>query len=63
MKGSFSNSISTVNEASAIWGDDVLAKTIKEMLTIGPKRAMVMFSEMRMMKHLACLSFLIENKK
>lgn len=62
MEGSFSNKLSTVNEANGIWGEDVLAKTIKEMLTIGPRRAMVFFSDMHMMDHLACLSFLIENK-
>lgn len=36
--GSFSNKVSTILEAAALWGDDVLAKVIKEMMLHGPKK-------------------------
>ena len=59
----FANSISTITEASKIWGDDVLAKAIKEMMLHGPKKAMRRFNLMGMNEHEKCIEYLLVNKK
>jgi hypothetical protein len=60
--GSFSNKVSTILEAAALWGDDILAKVIKEMMLHGPKKAIRRFNIMQMQEHVECLEYLLKNK-
>lgn len=58
----FSNSVSTITKAADIWGDDVLAKAIKEMMLHGPRKAMHRFNLLGMTEHEECINYLLVNK-
>lgn len=51
-----------INEASKKWGDAVVAKVFKELMTQGRRRAFQYFEQVERYEYLACLVFLTQGE-
>ncbi len=58
MKSKMSLDINRINEASNKWGNAVVAKVFKELMTRGRKRAFEYFEQMERYDYLECLVYL-----
>jgi hypothetical protein len=54
--------IHRINEASERWGDAVVSKVFKELMTQGRKRSFQYFENVERYDYLACLVFLTQGE-